>query len=75
MHFLKSLVNKIMLELQLKDSPSIGPDMMVLEINFGIDGERSLMPLSTIIMRFQCIFERNCVVNFSLGRSLIVLIY
>ena len=50
-HYLESLVNKILLERQLNGSPSIGAYMMVLEIIFGIDGGWSLMPLPKIIMR------------------------
>ena len=37
-----------------KSSPSTGAYMMILEINFLIDGGWSLMPLPAIITRFQC---------------------
>ena len=50
-HYLESLVNKILLERLLNNSPSIGAYTMVLEIIFWIDGGWFLMPLLAIIMR------------------------
>ena len=55
-HYLESLVNKILLERQLNGSLSMGAYMMLLEIIFGIDGGWFLMPLLATIMRSPCIF-------------------